>query len=169
MTDKDNLRIGDSDRELVSRLLKSAVDEGKLTLAEYDQRLQVVYEAKTVGDLAPATGDLMGRGQSVLAVSDDGELTAGPRPPSRPKRDRSRTPSWVKWMWFGASVPTVLTMVVWMIALLTGVGTAYLWPAWVAGPLGAVCLLVTLMEQLMIRPTLEERDRVREARRAGRA
>lgn len=169
MNDKDKLRIGDSDRELVSRLLKSAVDEGRLTLPEYDERLQLVYEAKTVGDLGPVTGDLMGAGRGVLEVDEAGGIAPAGGAPRRPARKRSGTPVWVRWMWFGWSVPSLLTSVIWVIALTTGVGTWYPWPLWVAGPLGALCMSVTLMERYMIRPALEEHDQEQEQRRLGEA
>ena len=58
MESNDKLRISDADRELVSKLLKVAIDEGRLTLAEYDERLRQAYEAKTVGELAPIISDL---------------------------------------------------------------------------------------------------------------
>lgn len=160
VNDKDKLRIGDSDRELVSRLLKSAVDEGRLSLAEYDERLQRVYEAKTVGDLDPITGDLMATGRGTLAVSHDGGLTTT-GPDRHPVRNRNRTPAWIKWMWFGWTVPAVLTTVIWLLAAVTTGDPDFFWPAWAVGPLGAVMLSVTAMERFMIRPTLAERDRRR--------
>ena len=161
MNDKDKLRIGDSDRELVSRLLKSAVDEGRLSLAEYDDRLQQVYDAKTVGDLDPITGDLMGSSRGVLAVGADGALSAAPA--SRPVRPRG-TPPWIRWMWFGWLIPVLVTTVVWVLSILSGDWVGF-WPAWVAGPLGAVMLGVTVMERFMIRPTLHQRDAERAAAR----
>ena len=160
MNDKDKLRIGDSDRELVSRLLKQAVDEGRLTLPEYDMRLQQVYEAKTVGDLAPITGDLMGPGRGVLAVTEDGGLsTVDDAPPPRRKPRRDVTPAWIKWMWFGWLVPVTVCTTIWAIALVTGAGDQGLWPLWVAGSIGAPMACVTFMERFMIRPGLIERDR----------
>ncbi|ADD40920.1 DUF1707 SHOCT-like domain-containing protein [Stackebrandtia nassauensis] len=161
MNDKDKLRIGDSDRELVSRLLKQAVDEGRLTLPEYDLRLQQVYEAKTVGDLDPITGDLMGSNQGVLAVTESGNLsTVHDAPPRRTRPRRDKTPAWVKWMWFGWLVPVTVCTTIWGIGLVTG-GTGYMWPLWVAGTIGAPMACVTFMERFMIRPALIERDQQR--------
>lgn len=163
MNDKDKLRIGDSDRELVSRLLKQAVDEGRLTLPEYDLRLQQVYEAKTVGDLAPITGDLMGPERGVLAVTEEGRLSTVhdvPRPRNRRTKRRDRTPAWIKWMWFGWLVPVTVCTTIWGIGLVTG-GTGYMWPLWVAGTIGAPMACVSVMERFMIRPALIERDQQR--------
>jgi hypothetical protein len=165
VNDKDKLRIGDSDRELVSRLLKSAVDEGRLSLAEYDDRLQQVYEAKTVGDLDPITGDLMGAGRGVLAVTESGDLAPrverpqGSPPPQRRRRPRhDRTPDWIKWMWFGGVVPMVICTVIWVISQVAGSGDPDFWPIWVIGTVAAPMLCVTGMERFLIRPSLQQRD-----------
>jgi len=160
VNEKDKLRIGDSDRELVSRLLKSAVDDGRLSLAEYDERLQQVYEAKTVGDLTPITDDLMGTGRGVLSVSESGELR--PQAPQfRPSRHRG-TPVWIKWIWFAWGVPVALCTTIWLIVFLTSGGVhSYFWPLWVAGPLGAIMGAITLMERTLIRPTLIQQDQRR--------
>jgi len=53
-----DLRASDADRERVARILHDAMAEGRLTIAELDERLQQVYAAKTLGDLVPMTADL---------------------------------------------------------------------------------------------------------------
>jgi Domain of unknown function (DUF1707)/Cell wall-active antibiotics response 4TMS YvqF len=54
------LRASDADRERVAKVLHEAMSEGRLTIAELDERLTVVYAAKTLGDLLPPTADLPG-------------------------------------------------------------------------------------------------------------
>ena len=44
--------------EFVAERLKAALDEGRLTLDEYDDRLQETYAAKTYGDLKALLADL---------------------------------------------------------------------------------------------------------------
>lgn len=51
-------RVSDADRERAAQRLRLAVDDGSLTLLEYDERLRDAYAARTVGDLAPLTADL---------------------------------------------------------------------------------------------------------------
>jgi hypothetical protein len=58
--DADRIRASDADRERVAALLHHAIGEGRLTLAEVDERLRRVYAAKTVGELRPAIRDLPG-------------------------------------------------------------------------------------------------------------
>ena len=46
---RDEMRAGDGDRQAVADKLKAALDEGRLDLHEYDERLQQTYAAKTYG------------------------------------------------------------------------------------------------------------------------
>lgn len=58
--DPDRIRASDADRDRVAALLHQSIGEGRLTLAEVDERLRSVYAAKTVGDLRPVIRDLPG-------------------------------------------------------------------------------------------------------------
>ncbi|TMR37538.1 DUF1707 domain-containing protein [Actinomadura geliboluensis] len=62
------MRAGDADRERVAQVLRDAAGDGRLTLAELDERLDAVYAAKTYGELAPLTRDLPAAGTSAPAV-----------------------------------------------------------------------------------------------------
>ena len=54
------MRAGDADRQAVADKLRGALDEGRLDLHEYDERLQQAYAAKTYGDLNGLLDDLPG-------------------------------------------------------------------------------------------------------------
>lgn len=56
----DHLRASDADRQQVADRLRKALDEGRLTLLEYDERLGAAYGAQTYGELAKVTHDLPG-------------------------------------------------------------------------------------------------------------
>lgn len=58
MTTDAAARISDTDREAVASLLSTALGEGRLTVAEYDERLQDAYRATTAQDLETLTVDL---------------------------------------------------------------------------------------------------------------
>lgn len=59
MTSADAMRASDGDREKVVQALQEQVGEGRLTLAEFEQRSTAAYaSAKTVGDLRALTNDL---------------------------------------------------------------------------------------------------------------
>jgi hypothetical protein len=52
------LRASNADRERVAQVLHDAMAEGRLTVAELEERLDQVYAAKTIGELQPLTRDL---------------------------------------------------------------------------------------------------------------
>ncbi|WP_433462508.1 DUF1707 SHOCT-like domain-containing protein [Spirillospora sp. CA-128828] len=66
------MRAGDADRERVAQVLRDAAGEGRLTLAELDERLDAVYAAKTYADLEPITRDLPAAGTAAPPVPATG-------------------------------------------------------------------------------------------------
>lgn len=56
--DDGSLRAGDADRQAVAERLRVAQDEGRSTLAEYDERLGRAYAAATFAQLRELTADL---------------------------------------------------------------------------------------------------------------
>ncbi|MEU6226586.1 DUF1707 domain-containing protein [Streptomyces sp. NPDC047042] len=67
--DLPELRASDADRERVAEVLRDALAEGRLDMAEFEERLDATYQARTYGELAPITRDLPGAGVSAPAVS----------------------------------------------------------------------------------------------------
>ncbi len=112
------MRASDADREKIVERLRTAMNEGRLNLAEFDDRVQQVYTARTYGELSPILSDLP-------AVRDQpGAARAG------------RVPPWVLIMWTPWVFVNILCVVIW---LATGAG--YFWPFWVEVPWGlALCI-----------------------------
>ncbi|MBV2363860.1 DUF1707 SHOCT-like domain-containing protein [Streptomonospora nanhaiensis] len=54
----EHIRASDADRDRVIERLREAVAEGRLTPEEHEERLDTLYRAKTVGELAAVTRDL---------------------------------------------------------------------------------------------------------------
>lgn len=54
----EHIRASDADRDRVSERLREAVAEGRLTQGEHEDRIDALYRAKTVGELAEITHDL---------------------------------------------------------------------------------------------------------------
>lgn len=54
------VRASDAERDQAAELLRVAFAEGRLTRAEFDERLAAVYAAKTRAGLSDLTGDLPG-------------------------------------------------------------------------------------------------------------
>ena len=58
MSDDEHLRVGDAERDVVVARLREAHVEGRLDLAELDERLDAALSARTRADLVPLTADL---------------------------------------------------------------------------------------------------------------
>lgn len=57
------MRVSDADRERVAAELQEHVATGRLTIAEFAERVGAVYRARTAGELQPVTSDLPAVGQ----------------------------------------------------------------------------------------------------------
>ncbi|MCW2512506.1 MAG: hypothetical protein JWR11_1548 [Mycobacterium sp.] len=66
--DPSRLRISDADRHQVAEVLRQAAGDGRIDLAELDERLEATYAAKTYGELVPITVDLPTHGRPVPAA-----------------------------------------------------------------------------------------------------
>lgn len=60
----EQMRASDADRDKVAELLREALAEGRITHDEHEERLDVLYRAKTIGELAPLTQDLPAPGHA---------------------------------------------------------------------------------------------------------
>jgi hypothetical protein len=111
------IRAADNDRAAVAEELFRAHADGRLTLAEYDERTRAVYEARTYAELNALTADL-------------------PHDASPPAKRRSSTLSRaMTGAWFAASS---INFLIWGIISLSTSEALYPWWIWVAGPWGLV-------------------------------
>jgi len=69
------LRASDTDRENVVRLLRDAHGDGRITLVEHGERVERAYTARTLGELAELTGDLLPAEDQLIRL-EPGSLTA---------------------------------------------------------------------------------------------
>jgi hypothetical protein len=58
LPDERQLRLSHDDRDRVVQFLNTAVSEGRLTLAEFEERVAGVLQAKTYGEIEPYLSDL---------------------------------------------------------------------------------------------------------------
>ncbi|WP_146615977.1 DUF1707 SHOCT-like domain-containing protein [Nonomuraea aridisoli] len=65
--DRDDLRVGDAEREQTMAALREHFAQGRLTHEELDERLDQALAAKTGRDLARVTADLPGHGHAPAA------------------------------------------------------------------------------------------------------
>jgi hypothetical protein len=66
--DPSKLRASDDDRAAVAQVLQTAMDEGRLTPTELQERLDTLYRTKTLSELEPLTWDLPGHRDLVPQV-----------------------------------------------------------------------------------------------------
>lgn len=131
-----HIRVGDGDREVVSRRLSRAVADGRLTLTEYDTRLQQLYQAQTRGELAEIVAD--------LPWSDGSDAQ---------KRQRKQSiPAWVVIMWMPWVAVNLVCLAIWLAA-----GAGYFWPFWVAVPWGCALSIPSAVGVLDSRRRLASR------------
>ncbi|MEV0153688.1 DUF1707 domain-containing protein [Micromonospora sp. NPDC050686] len=159
MEGRSGMRAADADREVTAERLRVALNEGRLDLHEYDERLQRAYGAKTYGELDGLLADLPGAipaGPPVPAARPADASVPAPRPPGTsdgpvapvgerpvpvaPGRARREwlAEVWLPWI----RVAGILTAI-WLVSGLGG-GFGYYWPLWVLGPWGAVVLMQTV-------------------------
>ncbi len=134
-----SMRAGDADRDAVAERLRDAHADGRLTIEEFQQRLDAAFAARTLGELVPLTADLPVQG---------GRRPSSPRgAPDRQQVDRQRRPSGqdaLRAAWTAWAVIVAINVTIWVLVSLTAGDPIYFWPMWVAGPWGAVLLITTL-------------------------
>ena len=128
-----HLRAADSDREAVATALGRHMADGRLTVAEYDERLTRAYAARTYGELAEVTADLPPLPAVRLEPRAVAPVRAGACTPAAGPQDPEQ--AWRAWL-----STSVIVLVVYLAVSLARWDLGYFWPMWVIGPWGAVML-----------------------------
>jgi hypothetical protein len=129
---REDMRAGDGDRQAVADQLKAALDEGRLDLSEYDERLKKTYGAKTYGDLHGLLDDLPG---TVPPAQSQVQSYQSPTPPpAGAPQDRSGARQMATWVGPYAGLIVVCT-IIWAITSASAGHLTYYWPVWMLIPL----------------------------------
>ena len=139
-TDVETLRAADADRQKIADQLKAALDEGRLSLHEYDDRVGQAYAARTYKELLVLVADLPRPGLSA------GEVSARRQAEMRRVARRLPTALLVLWTIWGAL--TAVNIVVFGLVKLTADELIYPWPVWMLVP-GAALVAVTAGVQVI--------------------
>jgi hypothetical protein len=119
-----HLRAADADRAAVADVLGAHMSAGRLTVAEFDERLAQAYAAKTYGELEGLLTDLPG---TIPAQRSEVQPVAGaPAPAPLPGM-----PGWVRPY---AGVVAV-AVAIWVISSIASGELLYFWPVWMLFPL----------------------------------
>jgi len=139
-TDVETLRAADADRQKIADQLKAALDEGRLSLHEYDDRVGQAYAARTYKELLVLVADLPRPGLSA------GEVSARRQAEMRRVARRLPTALLVLWTIWGALA--AVNIVVFGLVKLTADELIYPWPVWMLVP-GAALVAVTAGVQVI--------------------
>jgi Domain of unknown function (DUF1707) len=121
------MRASDQDRERVVRLLGEHMSAGRLTLTEFEERVEAAYGATRLADLDRLMVDLP---------------AIRPRP-TAPTTRASRAQAWLElrngpwgtWLFVGA-----ICLMIWVVTSVASREVLYFWPLWVIGPWGVAIL-----------------------------
>jgi hypothetical protein len=154
------LRAADADRAAVADVLGRHMSAGRITVAEYDDRLTRAYAARTYGELAELTVDLPAAEPVTADGSRPAESPAVAGPAAGPAGGgpwalhglhgwygwygpcaggSSMRAAWASWL-----STAVIVVGIWLITSLASEGWIYPWPIWVIGPWGLVLLAQTV-------------------------
>jgi len=131
------MRASDRDRDLVADTLREHMAQGRLTVEEFNERLEQVYASKTYGELAKITADLP-------------DIDLENLPAQRPAADRrpaKRVDKGLKAAWAAWAMASSINWVIWLLVSITSLELIYPWPLWVMGPWGAVLVVTTIFSR----------------------
>jgi hypothetical protein len=142
MDDREKMRASDADRQEVVERLRGALDEGRLKMDEYLERMGLAYDAVTYGDLAPLCSDLPeSRAVARPEPAQPSPAGAPPREPAVAPDERgvfARLPAPLRAAWIAWGTIVSVNVVIWVLVSASTGHLIYPWPVWVAGPWGAV-------------------------------
>jgi hypothetical protein len=140
-----HLRAADADRTAVAGVLGEHMAAGRLSLAEYDERLAKAYAAKTYGELSALTADLPTHSPTRLPqpapAPGAGAGTAGA---SVARQGGRWGGAWNSYAWQAWLRTSLIVTVIWAVTALASWEFTYFWPIWVIGPWGGVLLVQSL-------------------------
>jgi len=136
----ETLRAADADRQQIADQLKSALDEGRLSLHEYDDRVAGAYAARTYAELLVLVEDLPLPGVSAAEVHA--------RQAAEARRAARRMPVALLILWTVWAALAAVNLVVYALVRETVDDWVYPWPAWMLVP-GAALAAVTVGVQLI--------------------
>ena len=144
MAEHDKMRASDADRQAVITYLRTALDEGRLKMDEYLDRMGQATEAATYGELTPLYADLPGT-TPIAWKPPVAPPPAAAEPAAAVRRHGfAGLPAPLRAVWRVWAGVVSINLVVWVLVCATAGQLIYPWPIWVAGPWGAVLLFISL-------------------------
>jgi Domain of unknown function (DUF1707) len=142
MDERQQMRASDQDREEVVGRLRAALDEGRLKMPEYVERMGLAYDAVTYADLAPLHADIPAAA-GLARPAQARPAAPQPAPVVVPPPQARHMPTALKVLWTIWLTIVLINVVVWFLVSVSSGHFVYPWPLWVAGPTGAALFGVT--------------------------
>lgn len=133
MANSPEMRASDADRDKVAAILREHTAQGRITMDEFNERLEQLYQSKTYGELAKLTADL-----------PDVDLRHRPAKQAQLPAKQGNMHSGMQAAWGAWAMASGINWVIWLIVSLSSDGAVYPWPLWVMGPWGVILLVSTI-------------------------
>ncbi|MFI5890576.1 DUF1707 domain-containing protein [Actinoplanes sp. NPDC051513] len=130
---RKQMRAADADRQQVADQLRTALEEGRLDLAEFDERLRDAYAAKTYGDLDRLLTDLPNAAPIVPAP-----------PPAAIEQREGANRAWLGHVWGPWVKVLAFFTLIWALGWIFSSEPVFYWPVWIVGPWGVVLVVRTI-------------------------
>jgi hypothetical protein len=136
MANDPRIRASDADRDRTAALLREHHAAGRLTAEEFNERLDLAYAAKTLGELDQLLADLPGI--DLYHLPDHSVERRGPPRPGlpwllAPSMGSRISPAW-RAAWCSWATVSLIAFLAWLLSGHPG----HLWFLWVAGPYGII-------------------------------
>ncbi|MFC6884271.1 DUF1707 SHOCT-like domain-containing protein [Actinomadura yumaensis] len=139
MAPNPDMRASDADRDRVAASLREHCAEGRITTDELQERIEVVYASKTLGELQEVTSDLPEEDLHQLPFPASQKGTASV-PARRPRGDAAHWRGGAAAQWSAWAAVSGINFGIWMILALAG-NLVYPWWVWIAGPWGLALVI----------------------------
>ncbi|QVQ51060.1 DUF1707 domain-containing protein [Spiractinospora alimapuensis] len=148
-----DVRASDADRDQVAEVLRENYAQGRLDGEELQERLEVVYGARTLADLVPLTRDLPASDLSTVGRELEPRPAAGPlaRQESSVLRHPAVVVPWT--VWGGVNL---ISFSVWGILALSLEASLPLWWIWTLVP-GGIAVAISTVLFVVIRGATRDR------------
>ncbi|MFG1707090.1 DUF1707 domain-containing protein [Nonomuraea sp. M3C6] len=133
MANSPEMRASDVDRDRVAAILREHTAQGRITMDEFNERLESLYKSKTYGELAKLTADLPDVDLRHLPAK------AKPTPAPQGGLHPGMRAAWGAW-----AMASGINWGIWLIVSITSDHLVYPWPLWVMGPWGVILLMSTV-------------------------
>lgn len=137
------MRASDQDRQQVVDQLRAGLEDGRLKMEEYVERIGRAFQALTYADLAVLHADLPAAAWAIDRPAPAPRVVA-PRVVADQRSLPGSLPTVLKVLWTIWLTAVSINVVVWALVSGTSGHLAYPWPVWVAGPYGALLAAISV-------------------------